>query len=173
MDVTYALDMLQQAKERAIALTALQNAGEGSMPARPFCSAGNFNSSWKLEYVSSNVQRWGYKADEFINGDLTMSDLLHPEDLHRVWAEVIRHIESRHREYILELHPHRQWRISVGGNHATTSFDRKGKPQRFGLRHDRYYSAKTNELQITSGCKLHLKVPVKASSSPMRNAILK
>ena len=149
MDVTYALDMLQQAKERAIALTALQNAGEVIDASPTILFRWQPNSSWKLEYVSSNVQRWGYKADEFINGDLTMSDLLHPEDLHRVWAEVIRHIESRHREYILEC----RIRTANGEylwveNHVTTSFDRKGKPQRFtGVMTD-ITQQKTNELQL-------------------------
>jgi PAS domain S-box-containing protein len=149
MDVTYALDMLQQAKERAIALTALQNAGEVIDASPTILFRWQPTSSWKLEYVSSNVQRWGYKADDFINGNLTMSDLLHPEDLHRVWAEVIRHIESRHREYILEC----RIRTADGEylwveNHVTTSFDRKGKPQRFtGVMTD-ITQQKTNELQL-------------------------
>jgi PAS domain-containing protein len=52
----------------------------------------------------------------------------------RVWAEVIRHIESRHREYILEC----RIRTANGEymwveNHVTTSFDRKGKPQRVNI----------------------------------------
>jgi PAS domain S-box/diguanylate cyclase (GGDEF) domain len=149
MDVTYALDMLQQAKERATALTALQYASEVIDASPTILFRWQPNSSWKLEYVSSNVQRWGYKADDFINGQLTMSDLLHPEDLQRVWAEVIHHIESRHREYILEC----RVRTADGEylwveNHVTTAFDRKGKPQRFtGVMTD-ITQQKTNELQL-------------------------
>ena len=149
MDVTYALDMLLQAKERANALIALQNAAEVIDASPTILFRWQPNSSWKMEYVSSNVQRWGYQADDFINGKLTMSDLLHPEDLQRVWAEVIHHIETRHKEYILEC----RVRTAAGEylwveNHVTTSFDRKGKPQRFtGVMTD-ITQQKNNELQL-------------------------
>lgn len=129
MDVTYALDTINQAQERAIALTALQNASEVIDASPTVLFRWQPNSSWKMEYVSSNVQRWGYRAEDFISGTLTMSDLLHPDDLQKVWAEVIHHIERRHREYSLEC------RIKTADgqylwveNHVTTSFDRRGRP---------------------------------------------
>ena len=149
MDVTYALDMLRQAKERATALAALQNAGEVIDASPTILFRWQPNSSWKMEYVSSNVQRWGYKAEDFISGKLTMSDLLHPEDLQRVWAEVIHHIETRKREYVQEC----RIRTADGQylwveNHVTTSFDRKGKPQRFtGVMTD-ITQQKNDELQL-------------------------
>ncbi len=129
MDVTFALDTINQAEERAIALTALQNASEVIDASPTVLFRWQPNSSWKLEYVSSNVQRWGYKANDFISGELTMSDLLHPDDLQRVWAEVIHHIERRHREYSLECRiktaeGHYLW----VENHVTTAFDRRGRP---------------------------------------------
>lgn len=149
MDVTYALDMLLQKEERTTALAALQNAGEVIDASPTVLFRWQPNSSWRMEYVSSNVQRWGYQADDFINGKITLSDLIHPEDLQRIWAEVIHHIETRHREYNQEFRV-----LTADGNflwvenHVTTSFDRTGKPQRFtGVMSD-ISQQKANELQL-------------------------
>lgn len=149
MDVTYALDMLCQKQEKETALLALQNASEVIDASPTVLFRWKPNSRWEMEYVSSNVSRWGYQADDFIHGKLSMSDLLHPDDLHRIWGEVIRHIESRHREYILEC------RIKTADgqylwveNHVTTSFDRKGKPVSFtGVMTD-ITLQKANEIQL-------------------------
>lgn len=149
MDVTYALDMLCQKQEKESALLALQNASEVIDASPTVLFRWKPNSRWEMEYVSSNVARWGYKAEDFISGKLSMSDLLHPEDLHRIWGEVIRHIESRHREYILEC----RIKTSEGDylwveNHVTTSFDRKGKPVSFtGVMTD-ITLQKANEIQL-------------------------
>lgn len=149
LDINYALDMLLQRQERTQALAALQNAGEVIDASPTVLFRWQPNSSWRMEYVSSNVQRWGYKAADFIDGKLTLSDLIHPDDLQLVWAEVIRHIENRHREYNLEF----RLRTADGRylwveNHVTTSFDRQGKPLRYtGVMAD-ISQQKNNELQL-------------------------
>lgn len=43
---------------------------------------------WPVEYVSENVDQWGYTAEELMRGDIPYSDLIHPDDLQRVGEEV-------------------------------------------------------------------------------------
>lgn len=43
---------------------------------------------WPVEYVSENVDQWGYTADELMKGKVSYSDLIHPDDLARVAEEV-------------------------------------------------------------------------------------
>ncbi|MCX8087580.1 MAG: PAS domain S-box protein [Rhodocyclaceae bacterium] len=43
---------------------------------------------WPVEYVSNNVSRWGYTADQLKAGAPAYIDLIHPDDLPRIAAEV-------------------------------------------------------------------------------------
>ena len=43
---------------------------------------------WPVEYVSGNVSRWGYTAEEFLDGRRHFAEIIHPDDLERVDAEV-------------------------------------------------------------------------------------
>lgn len=43
---------------------------------------------WPVEYVSPNVTQLGYRAEDLLSGELSYTDLIHPNDLGRVVAEV-------------------------------------------------------------------------------------
>lgn len=43
---------------------------------------------WPVDYVSENISLFGYTAEEFTSGRLRFIDILHPDDLDRVAAEV-------------------------------------------------------------------------------------
>ena len=43
---------------------------------------------WPVELVSQNVTQLGFTADEFMSGNLKFIDIIHPDDLERVSAEV-------------------------------------------------------------------------------------
>lgn len=43
---------------------------------------------WPIEYVSPNIQQFGYLPQDLLNGAFSYADLIHPEDLERVGAEV-------------------------------------------------------------------------------------
>jgi len=45
-------------------------------------------ANWPVEFVSDNIQQFGYKPDDFYSGSVPYSDIVHPEDLARVGAEV-------------------------------------------------------------------------------------
>ncbi|MCP5352125.1 MAG: PAS domain S-box protein [Chromatiales bacterium] len=46
-------------------------------------------AGWPVEYCSPNVEReLGVSADEFVAGKAAFADFVHPEDLHRIAAEV-------------------------------------------------------------------------------------
>ncbi len=49
---------------------------------------------WPVKYVSGNVRRWGYEAEEFLSGDLCFADVVHPDDLARVAADGEQHLAS-------------------------------------------------------------------------------
>ncbi|WP_158611830.1 EAL domain-containing protein [Guyparkeria sp. SCN-R1] len=43
---------------------------------------------WPVAFVSGNVSRWGYTAEEFLDGSRHFADIVHPDDMERVDAEV-------------------------------------------------------------------------------------
>ena len=43
---------------------------------------------WPVSYVSESVAQWGYRPAEFLDGQLSYNDLIHPDDVQRVNAEV-------------------------------------------------------------------------------------
>jgi PAS domain S-box-containing protein len=49
---------------------------------------------WPVEFVSENVSRFGYAAEELLSGGVQYSTLVHPEDLPRVAREVQQHSAS-------------------------------------------------------------------------------
>lgn len=48
---------------------------------------------WPVSYVSDAVRQWGYKVGDFRQGRILFTDLIHPEDLERVNAEVDRYFQ--------------------------------------------------------------------------------
>ncbi|MBW1824839.1 MAG: PAS domain S-box protein [Deltaproteobacteria bacterium] len=50
--------------------------------------------NWPAEYVSPNVNQFGYQADDIINGKILYIDIIHPEDLGKVMSEVSEYSES-------------------------------------------------------------------------------
>ncbi|OCQ89604.1 diguanylate kinase [Oscillatoriales cyanobacterium USR001] len=49
---------------------------------------------WPVQYVSPNVIQFSYQASDFISGKLLYADIVHPDDLPRVAAEVKDYLES-------------------------------------------------------------------------------
>ena len=43
---------------------------------------------YKLVYVSENIARFGYSASELLSGEKTFADLIHPDDMARMNAEI-------------------------------------------------------------------------------------
>ena len=54
---------------------------------------------WPVEYVSGNVRRWGYAPESFLNGTRCFADIVHPDDLDRVGAEVEQHLAAGETAY--------------------------------------------------------------------------
>ena len=46
---------------------------------------------WPVEFVSDNVDQFGYKPQDFYSGDVPYADIVHPDDLERVVSEVTQH----------------------------------------------------------------------------------
>ncbi len=45
-------------------------------------------TDWPVEYVSDNIEIFGYSPEEFYSGDISFSSIIHPDDLDRVGHEV-------------------------------------------------------------------------------------
>ncbi len=45
-----------------------------------------FIADWPLEYISKNIKRWGYVAEDFLAGGMKFFDIIYPEDRERVLA---------------------------------------------------------------------------------------
>ncbi len=56
-------------------------------------------AGWPIEVVSDNITLFGYTAEEFISGDLKYAEIIHPDDLERVAAEVERYPKDGNDEY--------------------------------------------------------------------------
>ncbi len=50
--------------------------------------------NWPVEFVSENIRLFGYSAKEFMSGELSYGDIIHPDDLEKVQTKVTDNIES-------------------------------------------------------------------------------
>jgi PAS domain S-box-containing protein len=55
---------------------------------------------WPVVFVSENVSRWGYRAEEFLSGSRPFGSLLHPEDRPRLEAELEAFRDQGKREFL-------------------------------------------------------------------------
>jgi PAS domain S-box-containing protein len=46
---------------------------------------------WPVEFVTNNVRQFGYDPDDFYSGRISYVDIIYPDDLKRVLAEVVSH----------------------------------------------------------------------------------
>lgn len=53
----------------------------------------------KLEYISENCSQLGYVAEEFLSGEITFKDIVHPDDGERVGREIEQFAENDVEEY--------------------------------------------------------------------------
>jgi len=54
---------------------------------------------WPVSFVSENVSQWGYRRDELLSGRLNYAELIHPDDLPRIEADVAAHVAEGPDEY--------------------------------------------------------------------------
>jgi len=57
---------------------------------------------WPVEYVSENVNQFGYAPDDLTSGRVPYARIIHPEDLERVVAEVSQHSREGRDEFVQE-----------------------------------------------------------------------
>lgn len=57
---------------------------------------------WPVEYVSESIAAFGYTPDDFTSGRVAFGDIIHPDDLSRVNAEVEQHVKEGRTEFTQE-----------------------------------------------------------------------
>ncbi|THF61308.1 PAS domain S-box protein [Pseudothauera rhizosphaerae] len=92
------LDVTERERDRA-ALAAAAEVVEAS-PTVLF--RWSPDEGWPVRYVSENVHRWGYRATDMLKGDFRFADVVHPDDIDRVGAEVSAHLAAGRREFVQE-----------------------------------------------------------------------
>jgi PAS domain S-box-containing protein len=50
--------------------------------------------NWPLSYISSNIDQWGFTKEDFLSGQITWQQIIHPEDVSRIEGEIIRHMKQ-------------------------------------------------------------------------------
>ncbi len=54
---------------------------------------------WPMTYLSRNVAQWGYAPEELLNGAIDWDDLVHPDDVAQMNAEIAAHWAAGRNEY--------------------------------------------------------------------------
>jgi sigma-B regulation protein RsbU (phosphoserine phosphatase) len=54
----------------------------------------------QLEYISENISRFGYSPKEFLTGERSFREILHPDDMERVTREVHEYADKDVEEYV-------------------------------------------------------------------------
>lgn len=58
--------------------------------------------NWPVDFVSDNIRLYGYAPQDWYSGKVMYADLVHPDDLERVAAQVIRYSEEGRTEFSQE-----------------------------------------------------------------------
>jgi sigma-B regulation protein RsbU (phosphoserine phosphatase) len=53
----------------------------------------------RLEYVSENIRQMGYTAEQFLSGEITFREIVHPDDMERIGGEIRGYAEADVEEY--------------------------------------------------------------------------
>lgn len=57
------------------------------------------NDQFHLEYISENLRQFGYEPEEFLSGELSFRDIVHPDDRERIRAEIREYAGADVEEY--------------------------------------------------------------------------
>ncbi|MBX3387775.1 MAG: PAS domain S-box protein, partial [Phycisphaeraceae bacterium] len=96
---------------------------------------------WPVEYVSSNVDQFGYTSEDFTNGRTRFADILHPDDLPRVADEVASHVAANRDRF------EQQYRVrdSAGKYHTLYDFTIVARDPRGNVTHFQGYTLDATE----------------------------
>lgn len=92
-------ELEKENNERRQAAKALKEAYDIINKSRSVAFLWNNVEGWTVEFVSANVGNlFGYSQDEFMSGQISYMQTIHPEDRERVTREVVLHGETKDHE---------------------------------------------------------------------------
>jgi PAS domain S-box-containing protein/diguanylate cyclase (GGDEF)-like protein len=93
-DLAFGIGTLRDREERRRIETRLELANTVVENSPTMLFRWRAEPDWPIEYVSENIAQFGYRAEEFLSGELAYARIIHPDDLQRVAAEMTRHAAS-------------------------------------------------------------------------------
>ncbi|MBP2029340.1 PAS domain S-box-containing protein [Methanohalophilus levihalophilus] len=57
---------------------------------------------WPVEYVSEDIQYFGYTPEDFLSGSINYADIIHPEDLPRIEEQLEKQTDSGEEDFYQE-----------------------------------------------------------------------
>lgn len=93
------VDDLSVALDRLTAMEALELANKVVESSPVVLCRWSPQTGRPVEYISSNVSRWGLSAAELVSGQIPFLDVIHPDDRARSQAEVAEHVRLRRPRY--------------------------------------------------------------------------
>ncbi len=83
--------------------------------------------NWLVEFVSNNIQQFGYSPKEFYSGRLPFISIIHPDDVERVITQVNRYTEEKREEFFQEYRIiAKTGEVCWIGNHIWIKYDSNG-----------------------------------------------
>ena len=93
-DIAYALHDLELQQEQEAMSRTLSRATTIVRNSRIVLFRWENQEGWPVSYVSENVRRFGYEAEEFLKGEIGFDEIIHQEDRSRIVSEVDEAIDS-------------------------------------------------------------------------------
>ena len=82
--------------------TALRIAAQVVNASPVICFRWRAEPNWPVEFVSENITQWGYSVEQILAGTPSFAQMIHPEDLPRITAEVTGYTENGLNTYLQE-----------------------------------------------------------------------
>jgi PAS domain S-box-containing protein/putative nucleotidyltransferase with HDIG domain len=108
-EITGVLTIMRDITERKMSEEALKEASKkrkelesivNKSPAVVFLWRAD--EGWPVEFVSDNVQQFGYAPEDFYSGRILFTSIVHPDDRERVASEIARYTQEGRRDFIQE-----------------------------------------------------------------------
>ncbi|WP_322521820.1 EAL domain-containing protein [Guyparkeria halophila] len=91
-DISFALDYFDRLED-------LERAKEAVAASPAVLFRWLPEDGWPAAYVSDNIKRWGYTTAQWLEREIRFADIVHPDDLRSMNAEIDEYLTNGHQQY--------------------------------------------------------------------------